>query len=105
MRQTDVPTTILRFPAVVGPNEYRRFKPWLQQMLRGDTELRIQDDWAGWRWTHGFAEDVAEAVVVAVVSSAATCRVYNVGESKTPTIGITLYTIRVASGQNSGTRK
>jgi nucleoside-diphosphate-sugar epimerase len=84
MSQPDLPATVLRFPAVLGPNEYRRFQRWLEPMLRGDAELRIQDDWAAWSWTHGFAEDVAEAVVLAVTNSAAAGRIYNVGEMDAP---------------------
>jgi nucleoside-diphosphate-sugar epimerase len=86
MRQMDLPTCVLRFPAVVGPKEYRRFHPWLQPMLRGDLELRIQDGWARWRWTHGFVKDVAEAVVLAVTNSGSAGRIYNVGEPDTPTM-------------------
>src|SRR5262245_31721895 len=86
MHQTDLPTCILRFPAVVGPKDYRRFQRWLQPMLRGDMELRIQDGWARWRWSHGFAEDVAEAVVHAVTNSASAGRIYNVGERHVPTM-------------------
>ena len=62
MSQTDLRATVPRCPAVLGPNEYCRFQ--LEPMLRGDNELRIQDNWSEWRWTHGLAEDVAEAVVL-----------------------------------------
>lgn len=31
MHQTDLPTCILRFPAVVGPQDYRRFQRWLHR--------------------------------------------------------------------------
>jgi len=86
MSRTDLPATILRFPAVLGPNEYRRFQRWLQLMLRGDAQLLIQDERAAWRWTHGFAEDAAEAVVLAVTNPAAAGRIYNVGEFHTPTM-------------------
>jgi nucleoside-diphosphate-sugar epimerase len=86
MHQTDLPSCVLRFPAVVGPKDHRRFQRWLQPMLRGDAELRIQDTWARWRWTHGFAEDVAEAVVLAVTNSASAGHIYNVGESHAPTM-------------------
>src|SRR5439155_14480966 len=55
-------------------------------MLRGETELRVQDGWATWRWTHGLAEDVAEAVVLAVVNSSSAGRIYNVGERQAPTM-------------------
>jgi nucleoside-diphosphate-sugar epimerase len=47
-------------------------------------ELRIQQGWAAWRWTHGLAEDVAEAVVLAVTRSSSAGRIYNVGEFYTP---------------------
>ena len=86
MEQTDLPTTILRFPAVLGPNEYRRFQRWLQPMLRGEDELRVQDDWSQWRWTHGFVEDVAESVVLAATHPCAAGRIYNVGEPQALTM-------------------
>ena len=82
--QPDLPVTILRYPAVYGPNDYHRFGPWLRQMDES-LELRIGQDHAAWRWTHGFAEDVAEAVVLAVTDGRAAGRTYNVGEPDTPT--------------------
>jgi nucleoside-diphosphate-sugar epimerase len=96
--QTDMPTCILRFPAVVGPNDYRRFKRWLQPMLRGDVELRIQCGWARWCWSHGFAEDVAEAVVYAATNSASAGRIYNVGERHVPTMAERLVEFARVSG-------
>lgn len=86
MHQSDLPTSVLRFPAVLGPKECRRFQRWLQSMLRGDMELRMQDGWAKWRRTHGFAEDISEAVVLAATNSSSAGRIYNVGESYTPTM-------------------
>ena len=86
MQQSDLPTSVLRFPAVLGRKDYRRFRRWLQPMLRGDRELRIQDGWAKWRWTHGFAEDVAEAVALAAADSSSAGRIYNVGEPHAPTM-------------------
>ncbi len=86
MGKSDLPTCILRFPAVVGPKEYRRFQRWLQPMLRGDAELPIQQGWAKWRWTHGFAEDVAEAVVLAAINPVSAGRIYNAGELRAPTM-------------------
>jgi nucleoside-diphosphate-sugar epimerase len=83
--QADVPVTILRFPAVYGPNDNHRFGPWLQQMTPDRAVLRIQEDFGGWRWTHGFSEDVAEAVGLAVTNGRAAGRTYNVGEPHAPT--------------------
>jgi nucleoside-diphosphate-sugar epimerase len=96
--QTDLPTAILRFPAVTGPNEHRRFHRWLEPMLRGDREIRIQDGWAGWRWTHGLAEDVAEAVILAASDSRSAGRIYNVGESHAPSMAERLAGFARASG-------
>jgi nucleoside-diphosphate-sugar epimerase len=96
--QTDLPTSILRFPAVIGPNEYRRFHRWLEPMLRGDPELRIQEEWAGWRWTHGLAEDVAEAVALAAIKPLSAGRIYNVGESDAPRMAERLAAFARATG-------
>ena len=91
MHQSDLPTSVLRFPAVLGPKQYRRFQRWLQPMLRADMELRIQEGWARWRWTHGFAEDVAEAVVLGATKTSSAGRIYNVGECYTPTMADRLW--------------
>ncbi len=81
----DLPVTILRFPAVYGPHDYHRFRPWVQKLVPGNAEIRLQDDFARWRWTHGFVENVAEAVVLAATLDAAAGRTYNVGEAIAPT--------------------
>jgi nucleoside-diphosphate-sugar epimerase len=83
--QTEIPVTILRFPAIYGANDYHRFRPWLVRMQNGEAELRIDRGFADWRWTHGFAEDVAEAVVLSATNQSAAGRIYNVGEASTPT--------------------
>jgi len=82
--QSELPVTIVRYPAVYGPHDYHRFRPWLQK-LETSGELKISEGHAGWRWSHGFAEDVAEAVVLAVTNDRAAGRTYNVGEPSTPT--------------------
>jgi nucleoside-diphosphate-sugar epimerase len=83
--QAELPVTILRYPAVYGPNDYHRFRPWLSQMDGGAAELKIEQGFAQWRWTHGFAGDVAEAVVLAATDPRASGWTYNVGEAETPT--------------------
>ena len=98
MSQADLPATILRFPAVLGPNEYRRFQRWLKPIVRGETELRIQESWSEWRWTHGLAEDVAEAVVLAATNPIAAGSIYNVGESRTPTMAERLAALARVAG-------
>lgn len=39
-----------------------------------------------WRWTHGYVENVASAIVLALLHSGAAGRIYNVGEAQTPTV-------------------
>src|SRR5579864_874703 len=39
-----------------------------------------------WRWTHGYVENVAAAVVLAATRSIVPSHIYNVGEEHTPTV-------------------
>jgi len=101
---SELPVTILRFPAIYGPNDGHRMRRWLEPMLRGVAELRLQEDFALWRWTHGFSEDVAESVVLAATSACAAGRVYNVGEPEAPTIAERLAAFARVSGWRGSVR-
>jgi nucleoside-diphosphate-sugar epimerase len=82
----NLPATVLRYPAVYGPGDsYHRFGEWVRQMERG-LEVALHASYANWRWTHGYVEDVAEAIVLAATDRRAAGRVYNVGEADTPTM-------------------
>jgi nucleoside-diphosphate-sugar epimerase len=70
-----LPCTILRLPKVYGPGG--------NEELASVYRYRYQSDW---RWTHGFVENVAAAIVLAATHPAAGGRVYNVGEGNTPTM-------------------
>lgn len=73
-------TTILRLPAVYGPNdEQHRFAPWLQR------DATIGAKQAGWRWTKGYVENVADAIVLAALDDRVAGRTYNIGEPDAPT--------------------
>jgi nucleoside-diphosphate-sugar epimerase len=98
--QSALPVTILRYPAVYGPNDGHRFRPWLGPMLEGVGEIKVQDGFPDWRWTHGYAEDVAEALVLAATDLRATGRTYNVGEAETPTWGERLADLGRTAGWN-----
>jgi nucleoside-diphosphate-sugar epimerase len=71
-----LPVTILRLPKVYGIED------------NGDlaTVYGFRDH-PGWRWTHGYVENVADAIALAVVTERAAGRIYNVGEEPTPSIG------------------
>jgi nucleoside-diphosphate-sugar epimerase len=75
MRRSKTPATVLRLPKVYGPG--------------GNSDLRTVYGYRhhpNWRWTHGYVENVAAAIVLAVLNPAAAGRVYNVGEQHTPTV-------------------
>ena len=79
-----LPATVLRLPAVYGPeDEYHRFASWIGSMGRGN-RLLLSEREASWRWTHGYVEDVAHAIVLAVTAERAKRKIYNLGERETP---------------------
>jgi nucleoside-diphosphate-sugar epimerase len=77
---------VLRLPAVYGPGDRdARFGPWLKRMRAG-ADLPMSELQAGWRWTHGYVENVAEAIALAAVDERSSGRIYNIGERETPTM-------------------
>lgn len=70
-----LPGTVLRLPKVYGPEG--------NEDLATIYRYRNHPDW---RWTHGFVENVAAAVVLAATHPSTGNRVYNIGEAYTPTI-------------------
>ena len=67
--------TVLRLGAVYGPGDPQdRFAPWRKDAVK------LQQNYARWRWTRAFVDNVADAVVLAATSERAAGRIYNVGE-------------------------
>jgi nucleoside-diphosphate-sugar epimerase len=83
MSQPELPGTILRLPAIYGPGDHRMYE-LIRPMLDGRPAIVFADDYAAWRWTHGYVENVAHAIVLAATDDRARNRIYNVGESATP---------------------
>jgi nucleoside-diphosphate-sugar epimerase len=79
-----LPATILRFPAVYGPGTYRHGE-WIRRMLDHRPAILLGKGYAGFRWSHGYAEDVAMSITLAATDDRAAGRVYNVGERDVPT--------------------
>jgi len=82
MADAKLPATVLRLPKVYGPG--------------GNADLATvyeNRDRSEWRWTHGYVENVAAAIVLAALHPAAANRVYNVGEAYTPTVAERLETL------------
>lgn len=85
MNAPNLAGTILRLPAVYGPGDYQhRLFPYLRRMDDGRPAILIEEGLARWRWTMGFVEDVAHAIVLAATDERAANRIYNVGEQNPP---------------------
>lgn len=84
MEAPDLPCTVLRLPAVYGPGDHRhRLFEYVKRMDDG-RDVLVGEGMASWRWTHGYVEDVAGGVVLAVEDERAEPYVYNVGEAEPP---------------------
>ena len=75
LENPDVRSVVLRLPKVYGPESNQDLAT-----MYGYRKL------PSWRWTHGYVENVAAAIVLAAMHADAPRRIYNVGESYTPTI-------------------
>ena len=87
MNHARLPGTILRLPMVYGPrdNQHRLF-PYLKRMDDQRPHIIVEEGSAHWRWSRGYVEHVAAAVVLAVTDPRATGRIYNVSDEPTLTI-------------------
>jgi nucleoside-diphosphate-sugar epimerase len=85
MNEPDLTGTVLRYPAVYGPNDgQRRLFPFLKRMDDGRPVILLEEGLARWRFAHGYAEDVALAAALAVLDERAAGRIYHVAERDTP---------------------
>ena len=95
----DLPGTVLRLPAVYGPgDEQHRLYPYLKRTDDRRPTIPLEEEMAGWRWTHGYVEDVAAAVALAVMDDRAAGCTYNVGEAAPPSWGEWVREIGRAAG-------
>lgn len=81
LSQPDLAGTILRLPAVYGPRDSQhRMFVYLKRMLDERPHILLEECVARWRWTHGYVENVADAITLALIDERASGQVYNVGE-------------------------
>ena len=84
MNDEEIAGTVLRLPPVYGPGDKQhRIFPYLKRIDDGRDFILLEEAEARWRWTHGFVENVADAIVMAVEDERASNRIYNVGEPDT----------------------
>lgn len=76
----DLSWSVLRLPMVYGPKDRNHRFAWaVRPMARGAGVLKIDAEWADWRTSLAYLEDVAEALVLAAVHPQAHARLFNVG--------------------------
>lgn len=81
MNHSKISGTILRLPAIYGPHDFQhRMFPHLKRMLDGREAILLEEREASWRLTHGYVENIADALALAVTDERASGRIYNVGE-------------------------
>lgn len=87
MGYSNLPGTVLRLPAVYGPGDRQhRMFPYLKRMLDGRPAILLEASVAGWHWTHGYVENIADAIALAVTDERASGRIYVVGEPHALTV-------------------
>lgn len=78
----DLPGTVLRLPAVYGPNDKQhRLHPYLKPMDDGRPAVLLEERYARWRWSRGYVEDIAQAIVLAATDDRAAGQTYNVADN------------------------
>src|SRR6266576_3744993 len=99
MNNENLPGTILRLPMVYGPGDYQhRLFSYLKRMDDKRLAILLDEAEAQWRWTHGYVENVADAIALAVTDERAAGRIYNVGEPFTFTMAEWISKIGQAAG-------
>ncbi|MUT65698.1 NAD-dependent epimerase/dehydratase family protein [Paenibacillus sp. NEAU-GSW1] len=81
--------TILRLPAVYGPHDsqHRLFKYlYLKHFSDNRPFILMDEPFSKWRWTHSYVENVAHAIALAITNEKSMGRIYNVGESQSPSM-------------------
>jgi nucleoside-diphosphate-sugar epimerase len=99
MGNPQLPGTILRLPAVYGPGDHQhRMFFYIKHMDDGRPAILLDEAEASWRWTHGYVENVAHAITLAVLNDRAAGRIYNVGEPFTLSLEERVQKIGEAAG-------
>ena len=87
MSDANLPGTVLRLPMVYGPGDYQhRLYNYLRRMDDQRPAILLDEAEAAWRWTHGYVENVSDAIALAVTDKRAAGSIYNVGEPFTFTM-------------------
>ena len=99
MSDPDLPGTVLRLPMVYGPGDYQhRMFAFLKRMDDHRPAILLDEVEAEWKWSHGYVENVADAIALAVADERASGRIYNVCEPFTYSMAEWIEKIGEAAG-------
>ena len=99
MSEPDLPGTVLRLPMVYGPGDYQhRMFAFLKRMDDHRPAILMDEVEAEWKWSHGYVENVAGAIALAVTDDRAAGRIYNVCEPFTLSMAAWVEKIGEAAG-------
>lgn len=86
MSHEGLPGTVLRLPMVYGPNDYQhRLHGYLKRMDDGRPAILLEEGTESWRWSIGYVENIADAIVLSILDQRAAGRTYNVADETAPT--------------------
>jgi nucleoside-diphosphate-sugar epimerase len=76
----DLPAVVMRLPMIYGPRDRQRRFAWaIKPMLAKAPVIEVDAQWAAWRATYGYVDDVAAGLGLAATHPAARGRTYNLG--------------------------
>lgn len=74
-------TTVFRLPAVYGPRDYQhRVEEYLKQMRAGQDAIVLGESLSKWRWSRGYVENIAAAVVHSLSHPPGEAAVFNLAD-------------------------
>lgn len=80
IQQSRLDWSIVRLPMVFGPGDRQRRFAWaIEPMLRDAPVVQLDAQWAAWRSSYGYVDDVADGLVLAATAPAAERRTFNLG--------------------------
>jgi len=82
--QLDLRGVVVRLPMVYGPGDRQRRFAWtIRPMLAKAAAIEVDAQWAAWRTSYGYVDDVAAGLALAATHPAAN-GVYNLGPIEAP---------------------
>jgi nucleoside-diphosphate-sugar epimerase len=74
-------TTILRLPAVFGPDDkQQKLGEYIRPMVTNQPSIKISTKKANWIWTRSYVENVAYGIYLAATNKAAQNDIFNLGD-------------------------